>query len=160
MNRSTPREGLSPLVMTIGHSSRTVEEFIRLLQAHNVSCVVDVRIIPPSRHNAQFNNDTLPQLLKEEGIGYLHMPGLGGLRHAKADSHNRGWRNASFRGFADYMQTPILWACGNQGTKRHRETNVNLLVTLCGRRGHQGKMICYHRNGSILYGVSFSVPGP
>ena len=92
--------------MTIGHSSHTVEEFIRLLQANNVACVVDVRTIPRSRHNAQFNKDSLPRLLEKEGIGYLHMAGLGGLRHAKPDSHNMGWRNASFRGFADYMQTP------------------------------------------------------
>ncbi|MGB7567216.1 MAG: DUF488 domain-containing protein [Chitinivibrionales bacterium] len=91
--------------MTIGHSTHPVEEFIRLLQVNSVSCVVDVRTIPGSRHNAQFNKDSLPRLLEKEGIGYLHMPGLGGLRHAKPDSHNMGWRNASFRGFADYMQT-------------------------------------------------------
>jgi uncharacterized protein (DUF488 family) len=106
MNRSTLKEDLSPLVMTIGHSTHTVEEFIRLLQVNSVACVVDVRTIPRSRHNAQFNKDSLPRLLKKEGIGYFHMPGLGGLRHAKLDSYNMGWRNTSFRGFADYMQTP------------------------------------------------------
>jgi uncharacterized protein (DUF488 family) len=67
---------------------------------------VDVRTIPRSRHNPQFNKDSLPQSLKEFGLGYFHMPGLGGLRHTKGDSPNLGWRNASFRGFADYMQTP------------------------------------------------------
>ncbi|MFA7334126.1 MAG: DUF488 domain-containing protein [Kiritimatiellia bacterium] len=92
--------------MTIGHSTRTIEEFIRLLQAHGVTCVADVRTAPRSRHNPQFNKDSLPGSLKEAGLEYVHMPGLGGLRHAKADSPNGGWRNASFRGYADYMQTP------------------------------------------------------
>jgi uncharacterized protein (DUF488 family) len=92
--------------MTIGHSTRTVEEFIGLLQAHGVSRVIDVRTVPRSRHNPQFNKTFLPGLLKKAGLGYVHMPGLGGLRHAQRDSLNMGWRNASFRGYADYMQTP------------------------------------------------------
>ncbi len=96
----------SPSVLTIGHSTRTIEEFIRLLQAHGVACVVDVRTVPRSRHNPQFNADSLPAALKAAGIGYRHLPGLGGLRHTTAASVNTGWRNASFRGFADYMQTP------------------------------------------------------
>ncbi len=95
-----------PKVMTIGHSTRTLEEFIRLLQAHAVTRVVDVRTVPRSRHNPQFNRDTLPASLKAAGIGYVHMPDLGGLRHTTRDSLNTGWRNASFRGYADYMQTP------------------------------------------------------
>ncbi|HEX9046710.1 MAG TPA: DUF488 domain-containing protein, partial [Verrucomicrobiae bacterium] len=95
-----------PPVLTIGHSTRPIEEFIRLLQAHGVACVVDVRTIPRSRHNPQFNTDTLKASLKKAGIGYRHMPGLGGLRHTTAASVNTGWRNSSFRGFADYMQTP------------------------------------------------------
>ena len=101
-----PKENTALLVMTIGHSTHTLREFIGLLQAHEAACIVDVRTIPHSRHNPQFNKDTLPQSLKEFGLGYVHMPGLGGLRHAKGDSPNLGWRNASFRGFADYMQTP------------------------------------------------------
>jgi uncharacterized protein (DUF488 family) len=101
-----PKEELSPLVMTIGHSTRTLEEFIRLLQAHGATCVVDVRTIPRSQHNPQFNKASLPRSLKKIGLGYVHMPGLGGLRHSKRDSPNVGWRNASFRGYADYMQTP------------------------------------------------------
>jgi uncharacterized protein (DUF488 family) len=92
-------------VLTIGHSTRTLDEFIGLLQAHAVSRVVDVRTIPRSRHNPQFNKDSLPDTLRKAGLEYVHMPGLGGLRHAKADSRNLGWRNASFRGYADYMQT-------------------------------------------------------
>ena len=92
--------------MTIGHSTRTLEEFIRLLQAHAQTCVVDVRTVPRSRHNPQFNEASLPRSLKEFGLKYVHMAGLGGLRHAKPDSPNKGWRNESFRGYADYMQTP------------------------------------------------------
>ena len=96
----------TPLIMTIGHSTRTLEEFIHLLQANRVTCVVDVRTIPRSRHNPQFNTDTLYSSLEKAGLKYVHMAGLGGLRHAKSNSPNMGWRNASFRGFADYMQTP------------------------------------------------------
>ncbi len=100
-----PKEEPSPLVMTIGHSTHTLEEFIRLLQAHGATCVVDVRTVPRSRHNPQFDEASLPRSLKKAGLGYVHMPGLGGLRHARRDSPNVGWRNASFRGYADYMQT-------------------------------------------------------
>ena len=96
----------SPIVLTIGHSTRTIEEFIGLLQAHGATRVVDVRTVPRSRHNPQFNKAALPRALKKAGLGYVHLPGLGGLRHAKRDSINLGWRNASFRGYADYMQTP------------------------------------------------------
>ena len=101
-----PQAEPSPIVLTIGHSTRTLEEFIGLLRAHAVSRVVDVRTVPRSRHNSQFNKDSLPDSLKRAGVSYVHMPGLGGLRHAKRDSLNLGWRNASFRGYADYMQTP------------------------------------------------------
>jgi len=96
----------STVVLTIGHSTRTIDEFIGLLQAHAVSRVVDVRTVPRSRHNPQFNQDSLPDSLMKAGLSYVHMPGLGGLRHARRDSINVGWRNASFRGYADYMQTP------------------------------------------------------
>jgi uncharacterized protein (DUF488 family) len=106
MKKSTPKKKPSLLVMTIGHSTRTLEEFIDLLKAHGATCVVDVRTVPRSRYNPQFNKTSLPRSLKKVGLGYVHMPGLGGLRHAKRDSPNVGWRNASFRGYADYMQTP------------------------------------------------------
>jgi len=92
--------------MTIGHSTHTLDEFIGLLQAYGATCVADVRTVPRSRHNPQFNRTSLPRSLKKAGLGYVHLPGLGGLRHAKRDSLNVGWRNASFRGYADYMQTP------------------------------------------------------
>ncbi len=93
-------------VFTIGHSTREIHEFTGLLKAHGVTRVVDVRTVPRSRHNPQFNKTSLPRNLKRTGMGYTHLAGLGGLRHAKADSQNLGWRNASFRGYADYMRTP------------------------------------------------------
>ncbi|MDR3698936.1 MAG: DUF488 domain-containing protein [Candidatus Sulfopaludibacter sp.] len=93
-------------MMTAGHSNRSAADFIAILRAHGVETLVDVRTVPKSRHNPQFNRDALPVPLQTAGIDYLHMPGLGGLRHPRKDSTNLGWRNASFRGYADYMQTP------------------------------------------------------
>jgi uncharacterized protein (DUF488 family) len=94
------------IVLTIGHSTRSLREFCDLLRAHEVTFVVDVRTVPRSRHNPQFDKTLLPEALQEAGFGYAHLPALGGLRHAKRESTNLGWRNASFRGFADYMQSP------------------------------------------------------
>jgi len=92
-------------VYTIGYSTRTLEEFIEVLQAHAIATLVDIRTIPKSRHSPQFNQDSLKKSLQEKGIAYVHDKELGGLRKPKKDSINTGWRNASFRGFADYMQT-------------------------------------------------------
>ncbi len=97
----------SPQVMwTIGHSNRPLEEFLHLLDAHRVNLVVDVRKMPGSRRNPQFNQDSLSQVLRDAAIGYAHMPGLGGLRRRQPNSPNAGWKNASFQGYADYMMTP------------------------------------------------------
>jgi len=93
-------------IFTIGHSTRPIEEFASLLAAHGVEQLVDIRTVPRSRTNPQFNRDALLQSLKQAGIAYLHMPALGGLRRPRPDSPNSAWRNASFRGYADYMQTP------------------------------------------------------
>jgi len=82
-----------------------MDEFLALLRAHGVRLLVDVRTVPRSRHNPQFNQENLREALRGARIGYRHMKGLGGLRHARKDSPNSAWRNASFRGFADYMQT-------------------------------------------------------
>jgi hypothetical protein len=106
VRKRVPRPEASPAVLTIGHSVRTLHEFIRLLQAHGVTRVVDVRTVPRSRHNPQFNKTSLPTSLQKVGLGYVHLSGLGGLRRPVRDSVNLGWRNASFRGYADYMQTP------------------------------------------------------
>src|SRR5450759_4210541 len=93
-------------IFTIGHSTRRIDEFVELLQMNGVKEVIDVRSIPMSRHNPQFNGDSLKQSLKQNSIRYKHLKKLGGLRHSKKDSMNLGWHNASFRGFADYMATP------------------------------------------------------
>ena len=95
-----------PLILTIGHSNRSIEDFLALLKAHGVQRLVDVRTVPRSRHNPQFNRDALPQTLRRARIAYTYLAKLGGLRRAKPDSVNTGWNNSSFRGFADYMQTP------------------------------------------------------
>jgi uncharacterized protein (DUF488 family) len=105
LEASGPRLKVAPVILTIGHSTRSLEEFIALLTTHRVTRVVDVRTFPRSRYNPQFNKPSLPKSLEKVGIGYVHLPGLGGLRHASPDSINLGWRNASFRGYADYMQT-------------------------------------------------------
>ena len=96
---------MAPTLWTLGHSTRPIDEFIGLLRAHQISLLVDVRTIPRSRYNPQFNTETLAQSLRDAGIQYRHLPELGGLRKPKNDFVNDGWRNASFRGYADYMQT-------------------------------------------------------
>ena len=83
-------------------------EFTRLIKAHGIELLIDVRSIPRSRHNPQFNRDKLSPALRRARIHYKHMPGLGGLRRARPDSTNMAWRNASFRGYADYMQTSMF----------------------------------------------------
>lgn len=92
-------------IFTVGHSTRPLDDFISMLLGHVVDRLVDIRTMPRSRHNPQFNIDTLPAALVKAGIAYSHLPGLGGLRPKKSDSINTGWRNASFRAYADYMQT-------------------------------------------------------
>jgi uncharacterized protein (DUF488 family) len=99
------KQDTQTIVLTIGHSTRSLAEFIALLAAHSVTRLIDVRTVPRSRHNPQFNSDTLPAALEVAGIDYMHVAGLGGFRHAGPESPNLGWRNASFRGYADYMQT-------------------------------------------------------
>jgi len=109
-------------IFTIGHSTHLIEEFLAILHAHGIERLVDVRTVPKSRHNPQFNRDAMEHSLPASGIEYLHMPGLGGLRHPRKDSNNLGWKNASFRGYADYMQTPAF------------EQNLDKLIELASRR--------------------------
>ena len=115
MKRRTPTKRASRIapagrwrgvrLYTIGHSTRTLDEIVDLLRAHQVSILVDIRTIPRSRHNPQFNLEALRSALPRRHIRYAHLPSLGGLRRARPDSPNAGWRNASFRGYADYMLT-------------------------------------------------------
>jgi len=96
------------VIFTIGHSTLPIEKFLETLEAHGIKQLVDVRTIPKSRRNPQFGQDQLAAVLEQHGIRYSHLPGLGGLRHVRKDSINTGWKNASFRGYADYMQTPAF----------------------------------------------------
>ncbi len=93
-------------IFAVGYSTRTLSEFIRLLEAHSIRLLADIRTIPRSRHSPQFNKDAFAKSLRAHKISYVHLKELGGLRKPGPDSKNTGWINASFRGFADYMQTP------------------------------------------------------
>lgn len=97
-------------ILTVGHSTRPIEAFIALLQGHGVTRLVDVRTVPKSRHNPQYETHALRGSLEAAGIGYEHVPALGGFRKPVADTPNAGWRNLSFRGYADHMQTPVFQA--------------------------------------------------
>jgi uncharacterized protein (DUF488 family) len=92
-------------IWTIGHSTRTIEEFVSLLTAHSITLVADVRQFPSSRRYPQFNKERLANSLAAQGIKYVHLLELGGRRKAREDSHNTAWRNEAFRGYADYMET-------------------------------------------------------
>jgi len=96
---------MSAVVWTIGHSTRSIEVVAALTHAHGVNTIADVRTVPRSRHNPQWNRETLPEALGRLGLRYVHLPGLGGLRRPQPDSPNTAWVNAGFRGYADYMQT-------------------------------------------------------
>jgi uncharacterized protein (DUF488 family) len=97
-------------IYTIGHSNRPIDAFIAMLRAHGVELLVDIRTVPKSRHNPQFGQDQLPGSLEAAGIDYRYLRDLGGLRKTSADSPNAGWRNESFRGYADWMQTDTFAA--------------------------------------------------
>lgn len=112
---------------TIGHSTRTLEEFLDLLQAHGIQELVDVRTIPQSRRYPHFGKDALAAALKEAGIVYTHLPQLGGLRHTTKDSVNTGWRNLSFRGYADYMATDAFEE-GLQALKAIAEQRITAIM--------------------------------
>lgn len=92
-------------VMTIGHSTRTMEEFLALLRAHGVTSLADVRTVPRSRRHPHFSREVLAEALPANGIAYHHFPELGGLRRPRADSQNGGWQHPAFRGYADHMQS-------------------------------------------------------
>ncbi|TXH36461.1 MAG: DUF488 domain-containing protein [Rhodospirillaceae bacterium] len=103
----SPQEAYWPAgaIFTVGHSTLPIEHFIALLTIYGIEQLMDIRTVPRSRHNPQFNSNELAGSLATARIGYVPMPALGGLRHAQKDSPNTGWRNKSFRGYADYMQT-------------------------------------------------------
>ena len=168
------------MLYTIGHSTHPLEEFVGLLQKHGIDTLVDVRTVPRSRTNPQYNLDTLPESLAEHGIAHHYNKGLGGLRHSRPDSPNMGWRNASFRGYADYMATPEfdealseLVARTEQGTvaimcaeavwwRCHRSMVAEAMIV----RGHEAQHIMPDgrlnqaklRDFAVVDGTSISYP--
>ena len=114
-------------IFTIGHSTHPIDEFVRLLTAHGVEQIVDVRTIAKSRHNPQFGEGELRQSLPASGIGYGRLETLGGLRHTVKDSPNGAWKNASFRGYADYMQTPAFTVGLDQLIESGARTTVAIM---------------------------------
>jgi uncharacterized protein (DUF488 family) len=105
MTTSTAAGASGVTVYTIGHSTHPIEEFLTMLTAHGVTTLVDVRTIPKSAHNPQFMEDALSESLRAAGLTYRRAKDLGGLRSVQKGSPNGGWRNRSFQGYADYMQT-------------------------------------------------------
>lgn len=112
VEHASPHEAQWPdgAIFTVGHSTLPIDRFVALLHAYGIECLVDIRTVPRSRHNPQFNAEALANALGTNGIEYVALPALGGLRRAKKDSQNTGWRNESFRGYADYMQTDAFRA--------------------------------------------------
>jgi uncharacterized protein (DUF488 family) len=121
------REWPQGAVFTVGHSTLPIEQFTGLLQAYGVRCLMDVRTVPKSRHNPQFNADALAASLEAAGIRYLPMQALGGLRKPRKDSPNSGWRNESFRGYADYMQTEAFAAALQELIETSRDCRTAIM---------------------------------
>jgi uncharacterized protein (DUF488 family) len=117
---------MTPL-FTIGHSTRDLATLVALLRAHGVVHLVDVRTIPRSARNPQFNRETLPEPLAAAGIAYVHMKELGGLRRPRKDSINTAWRNTGFRGYADYMQTPEFERALGRLLERAADTRLAIM---------------------------------
>jgi uncharacterized protein (DUF488 family) len=117
-----------PLLYTVGHSTRPVDDFVKLLHAHGVTELVDVRSIPRSRHNPQYEQGALRRSLKAAGIQYARIAQLGGRRRANKDSANTGWINSSFRGYADHMDTA---AFGDGLQKLERIVRERVTAIMC-----------------------------
>lgn len=123
------REKKAPVIYTIGHSTRTLEELVELLQTNEITLLADVRTVPKSRTNPQFNKETLGDTLKEYGIKYAHWAHLGGLRHARKDSENKVWQNASFRGYADYMETDEFGDAVDTLVKQSKKERIAIMCS-------------------------------
>ena len=156
-------------IFTVGHSTHPIDEFIGILKAHGVRKLIDVRTVPKSRHNPQFNADALAASVRASGITYRRMESLGGLRHARKDSPNGAWRNASFRGYADYMQTEEFSAAIDQLLERGRTSNAAIMCAeavwwRCHRRIIADYLICagesvFHILGSNRVDRALLTPG-
>lgn len=124
---AAPADWPAGTVFTIGHSTLPIAEFIAVLRGYGIECLADIRTVPRSRHNPQFNTDALAHSLPAAGIECLPLPALGGLRHSRKDSPNGGWRNRSFRGYADYMQTADFAAAVAALAERSRTQRIALM---------------------------------
>lgn len=129
MNVPSPQSTRWPTgtIFTVGHSTLAIERFISLLETYGIARLADIRTVPRSRHNPQFNADSLPDSLAAAGITYIPMPELGGLRHSRSDSINTGWRNKSFRGYADYMQTDAFTKAVDELVRIGRDASVAIM---------------------------------
>jgi uncharacterized protein (DUF488 family) len=114
-------------VFTLGHSTLPIERFIALLQTYGIERLVDICTMPRSHHNPQFNDTSLANSLTEQHLEYVHIQALGGLRHARKDSPNTGWRNGGFRGYADYMQSEEFQTALQTLIKMSREKRVAIM---------------------------------
>jgi uncharacterized protein (DUF488 family) len=168
------------VIFTIGHSTRTLDELITLLQRHGVGLVADVRSIPRSRRHPHFAAEALAESLPQAGLAYRHFPGLGGLRRPRPDSINTAWRHQGFRGFADYMQTPafeqsvdelvrtaevsgpaaimcaeaVWWRCHRQliaDALVARGVEVRHIVNAGEARSHELSELAVIREGGVIY---------
>ena len=114
-------------VYTVGHSTRPLDEFLALLARHEIAHVADVRAFPASRRHPQFNREALGAALEAQGVVYSHRPELGGRRAPSRDPRNAGWRNAGFRGYADYMQTDEFWRAIESLVRAARQTRTTVM---------------------------------
>jgi uncharacterized protein (DUF488 family) len=117
----------SQYIYTIGHSTRTLQDLVRLLEHFEIQLLLDVRTVPRSRHVPHFNSEVLARAIETEGMEYHSFKQLGGLRKPLPNSPNAGWRNASFRGFADYMQSEAFWSAIAEVIHCAAETRVALM---------------------------------
>jgi uncharacterized protein (DUF488 family) len=122
-----PALGPPATLWTVGHSTRSAEDFRGLLRAHGVTRVAEVRRFAGSRRYPHFHPDALERSLADGGIGYTAMPDLGGRRRPRADSPHAAWRNEAFRGYADYMDTPAFAAAARQLAELARGDRVAIM---------------------------------
>lgn len=122
MGNAAASEDKRPVVWTIGHSTRTIEEFIDMLKSFEIEVLIDVRHYPGSRRFPQFNKPELKESVEKDGIEYIHMEDLGGRRKPRPDSIHTEWRHEAFRGYADYMDTPRFKKAENDLEKGLRKS--------------------------------------
>lgn len=116
-------------VYTIGHSTRSLDEFVAMLEAHGVTSLIDIRTVPKSRRFPHFAGEALSESLPSVGISYDWIKALGGLRKPEPDSQNSAWRNLSFRGYADHMQTAEFNAAVDELVRRSQRESIAMMCS-------------------------------